>query len=177
MKESVAVALYCKELNKIGDTFEQKKHDELQFYWDSLQLSITDWDMKHKREAEQKEKYQRQQDQKNAKKIEHEVFKGRKSTDFSEENWKNFKQGKPLKLLDIFKPKRLNARNSVELWDRKVYLVKKTADYQASKLYHAYDLETGIQLAVDYDKQNLIKFVKQKILEEEDLIDEFATKK
>lgn len=172
MLESVAIEILAKKTREYADSFKQEHVDELLKLWKDLQRDIQVWDVTDARIADQKQKAL---NAKNKIKItidDYEEFNGMKSSDFSEENWERLKQGKPLKLLKIFMPKRLNARNSVELWDRKIYIAKKTADFIDSKLFHAYDLKTGIFLAAHRDKKFLIEFCKDKILKFEEEIDD-----
>ena len=171
MKESIAIDLYSKKLKEYKNSHDQKHVDEINSLWNDLKRDITDWDVTNERISNEKQK---KQNAKNRIKItidDYEEFEGQKSSDFSEENWERIKQNKPMKLLDIFMPKRLNNRNSAELWDRKIYIAKKTADFMESKLFHAYDLETGIFLASNRNKKKLIDFCKNKILKQEEDID------
>jgi len=172
MKESVAIDLVATKIKLYKGSNCQKHVDEINNLWYDLKRDITDWDTTNERIANQKQK---QLNAKNRIKItidDYEEYNGLKSSNYSEENWERLKQDKPLKLLTIFMPKRLNARNSIELWDRKIYIAKKTADFMESKLFHAYDLETGIYLAAHKDKTKLIAFCKDKILKQEEEIDD-----
>lgn len=172
MKESEAIELLAQKRKQIGDTFEQKDATYIINFWSDLQKSIVVWDVTEQRLAEQKQKLLNATNKQKITIDEYEEFNGLKSTSFSEENWERIKQGKPTKLLSIFMPKRLNARNSVELWDRTVYIAKKTSDFMDSKIFHAYDLKTGIFLAAHSDKQKLIDFCKKMILQREEEIDD-----
>lgn len=172
MLESVAIDIYIAKCKEHTNSNCQLDVDETLKLWKDLQRDIQVWDITDARLAKEK---QSKQNAKNKVKItvdDYEEYKGKKSSNYSEENWERLKQDKPMKLLSIFMPKRLNARNSVELWDRKIYIAKKTADFMDSKLFHAFDLKTGIFLAAHRDKKKLIAFCKDKILKHEEEIDD-----
>lgn len=172
MKESVALEMLAKMRKQNENKNCQKLVDAENKLWKDLQRDITMWDITQPRLEKEK---QAKLNAKSKIKItvdDFEMFNGLKSSNYSEDNWERIKEGKPLKLLSIFMPRRLNARNSTELWDRKIYIAKKTADFLESKLFHAYDLTTGVFLASHRDKKKLIYFCKNKILKHEEDIED-----
>lgn len=172
MKESLALSILSERRKQYENTNNQQDVDLILNLWKDLQRDITAWDIKDERTARQKQSLLNVINNKKITIDDYEEFNGMKSTDYSEENWERIKQNKPTKLLSIFMPKRLNARNSIELWDRTIYIAKKTSDFMESKLFHAYDLKTGIFLAAHRDKEKLISFCKEKILQKEEEIDD-----
>lgn len=172
MKESEAIEILAAKQRQYKDSFDQKHVNEILNLWKDLQRDIQIWDVTEERLADQRKKREAQEAKQKITVDDYEEYRGLKSIDFSKENWERLKQGKPLKLLSIFMPKRLNSRNSVELWDRKIYIAKKTADFMDSPIFHAYDLATGIFLAAHKDRDFLIAFCKNKILKHEEEIED-----
>jgi len=103
-----------------------------------------------------------------------EIFKGVKSTDFSIENWKRFKAGLPSVLPKIFRPRRLDKRNSITIYGRRLYIVKKNVNMTPTKLYCVFDVKTGIYIVSGWDKDKIERFLidnlqdKLHIIEKED---------
>jgi hypothetical protein len=103
-----------------------------------------------------------------------ETFNGAKSEDFSPENWKRFKRGLPIVLPKVFRPKRLDGRNSITVYGRKIYIVKKNVNMTPTKEYCVYDVKTGIFLCYGSNKIAIENFLidslqdKLHLIEEED---------
>lgn len=88
-----------------------------------------------------------------------EVFNNMKSIDFSIENWERFKKGLPSILPKIFRPKRLDGRNSITVYGRRLYIVKKNVNLTPTKGYCVYDVKTGMFLCYGDDKYKIEKFL------------------
>lgn len=99
-----------------------------------------------------------------------EIFNGHKSVDFSLENWDRFKKGLPSKLPVIFLPKRLDGRNSITVYGRKIYIVKKNVNLTPTMLFCAFDAKTGISLCQAWNKKDIEPFLIENMLDKIDII-------
>lgn len=88
-----------------------------------------------------------------------EIINGIKSTNFSVENWERFKKGLPSKMPKIFLPKRLDKRNSITVYGRKIYVVKKNVNMTPISMFSAFDVKTGIQLCSSWDRDKIELFL------------------
>jgi len=94
-----------------------------------------------------------------------EIFNGRKSSAYSKENWERLKKGLPVKLPQIFLPKRLDSRNSITVYGRKIYIVKKNENMTPVKLFAAYDAKTGILLCASWKRDKIEGFLIENLLD------------
>ena len=165
MKESEAIELF-KKTRKDDSGFNQKAVDYNDELWNQIRSQISEFDIKEERirQAKRKKKTKKEET------VWFEEYKGLKSTSFSEENWERIKKDLPLRLLKPFMPKRLNSRNSREAWGRRIYVVKKDPDYGITKGYCAYDAESGLFIGYQRDKEKLLDFIEDKILEKEEVL-------
>jgi len=99
-----------------------------------------------------------------------EYFNGSESTDFSLENWNRFKEGLPSKLPIVFLPKRLDGRNSITVYNRKIYIVKKNVNLTPTTIFCAFDARTGIQLCTAWKKKDIEPFLIENMLDKMNII-------
>jgi hypothetical protein len=140
---------------------------------------ITEWDLTEALEERNRDEYEKFKVREADQKTKADNKRKRESTtldpaDYSEENWENLQKGRPFRLIQIYMPKRLNSRNSFDIYGRKFYVVKKNHDGSMTKTYRAFDIKTRIYIAGHANKKTLEKLLIKLILEKEEEIDEQA---
>lgn len=110
------------------------------------------------------------------KKEEEETFNGMKATNYSQENWERIKKSEPVIMPKILRPRRLDSKNSVELYTRKIIFSKQNENTRQVNTLTFYDYASGIKLCAAHNRESGIEFIKKKMKEDLSIIDFLESK-